>query len=157
MQADGYPSVVDMRRGTLAVVLTAARAYPAQFLRERKMMDITYAIAGNLQKRLVDMGDDTVAEIAMLPAILPTPWTPATAFNARLYADIEIQILATPTSAYIFQDSFDGINFIDCLLLDKSGSSLTAATGVGRYRLPGNCYLKARTGAGSTIFIRAGS
>ena len=121
------------------------------------MPDLSYTIAGSRQKRLVDMGDETFAEVTVLPNMMPTAWTPAITFNARLYSDVEIQIIGVPTTAYVFQDSLDGTNFNDCLLLDKNGSSLASIALTGRYRLPGNCFLKARQGAGATIFIRAGS
>lgn len=121
------------------------------------MPDYTYTTIGNRQKRLIDMGDDTFAEITALPNVLPISWVPSAAFNARLYPDVEIQIVGTPTTAYIFQDSFDGINFNDCNIWDKNGASLTQVTAAGRYRLPGSAYLRARQGTGSSLLIRAGS
>lgn len=107
--------------------------------------------------RLIDIGDDTVAEVTAAPTLWPTPWTPTTVFKASIYSDVEIQVIGTPSTAYIFQDSFDGVNFNDCYLLDRNGSMLIAATSAGRYRLPGNCSLRARQGAGSTFMIRAGN
>lgn len=121
------------------------------------MPDYTYTTVGNRQKRLVDMGDETFAEVTALPIVLPVNWVPATAFNARVYPDVEIQIIGTPTTAYIFQDSFDGTAFNDCLAFDMAGQSLATITAAGRYRLPGNCFLRARQGAGATLMIRAGS
>lgn len=121
------------------------------------MPDITFTSVGSRQKRLVDMGDDTFAEVSVLPILMPAAWTPATAFNARVYPDIEIQVIGTPTTSYVFQDSFDGVTFNDCSVWDRNGLALTAITAAGRYRLPGSCYLKSRLGAGSTILIRAGS
>lgn len=121
------------------------------------MTDISYTVAGSRQKRLVDMGDDTFAEVTVLPNLPPAAWAPATAFNARFYGDVEIQVIGTPTIAYVFQDSFDGTNFNDCLMLDKSGQSQQSIVAAGRFRLPGNCFLKARQGAGSTILMRAGN
>jgi hypothetical protein len=103
------------------------------------------------------MGDETFAEVTVLPVVLPATWTPTTAFNARLYPDVEVQVIGTPTTPYVFQDSFDGTNFNDCLLMDKSGTSLPSITSAGRFRMPGSCYLRARQGAGATIYIRAGS
>jgi len=103
------------------------------------------------------MGDETFAEITVLPISMPTSWTPATAFNGRMYADIEIQVIGTPTVAYVFQDSFDNINFNDCTAWDRNGATLASITAAGRYRLPGSCYVKARQGTGSTFLIRAGS
>lgn len=121
------------------------------------MPDYTYTTIGNRQKRLVDMGDDTFAEVTALPIVLPTAWVPTTAFNARVYADVEIQVVGTPTTAYVFQDSFDGSTFNDCLALDKTGLSLSSIVSAGRFRLPGNCFLRSRQGAGATIYLRAGS
>jgi len=121
------------------------------------MPDLTYTIAGSRQRRLVDMGDQTFAEVTVLPNVMPTAWTPATAFNARLFSDVEIQIIGAPSTAYVFQDSLDGTNFNDCLMLDKHGSGLASIALAGRYRLPGNCFLMARQGAGSAVYIRAGS
>lgn len=120
------------------------------------MPDYTYTTIGNRQKRLVDMGDDTFAEVTAFPTVLPSAWIPATVFNARIYPDVEIQIIGLPSIAYIFQDSFDGVNFNDCTLWDRNGLSLVQAATVGRFRLPGNCFLRARQGAGSTMIIRAG-
>lgn len=121
------------------------------------MADITYTTIGSRQKRLLDIGDDTYAEVTSLPALAPSAWNPTTAFNARIYQDVEIQIIGTPTTPYVFQDSFDGTTFNDCNLWDKNGMSLAAAQTAGRYRLPGNCFLVSRQGAGSTLMIRAGS
>ena len=121
------------------------------------MPDITYTSVGSRQKRLVDIGDNTFAEVTSLPIALPVPWTPASVFNAAVFGDVEIQLIGTPTTPYIFQDSFDGSNFNDCMLLDRQGSMLASINAAGRFRLPGNCFLKARQGAGATFFIRAGS
>lgn len=121
------------------------------------MPDITFTTVGSRQKRLVDIGDDTFAEVTTLPILMPTAWTPATAFNGRVYPDIEIQVIGTPTTSYVFQDSFDGAAFNDCNAWDRNGQTLTAITAAGRYRLPGSCFLRARQGAGATIMIRAGS
>lgn len=121
------------------------------------MPDVTFTSVGSRQKRLIDIGDDTYAEVTALPITMPLAWLPSNAFNARVYADVEIQVIGTPTTPYVFQDSFDGVNYNDCLAIDKSGSCLAALTGPGRYRLPGNCFLIARQGAGSSFYIRAGS
>lgn len=121
------------------------------------MTDYTYTTIGNRQKRLVDIGDDTFAEVTVLPNIIPVVWAPANVFNARVYPDVEIQVIGTPTASYIFQDSFDGNAFNDCNAIDKNGATLTSIATSGRFRLPGTCFLKARQGAGSTIYIRAGS
>lgn len=121
------------------------------------MPDYTYTTIGNRQKRLVDIGDDTFAEVTTLPVLLPVSWVPSSAFNARLYADVEIQIIGTPSTAYIFQDSLDGVAFNDCLVWDRNGQALASATSAGRYRLPGSGFLRARQGAGATLMIRAGS
>lgn len=121
------------------------------------MSDTTYVAIGNRQKQLMDIGSEIYAEVVALPNLAPTAWTPSTAFNSKVYADVEIQVVGTPTAAYIFQDSFDGTNFNDCAVWDKSGQLLRSVTIAGRYRLPGNCLLQARQGAGSTITICAGS
>lgn len=121
------------------------------------MPDIKYTTVGSRQKRLVDIGDDTFAEVTTLPISLPVTWVPATAFDARVYPDVEIQVIGTPTTAYIFQDSFDGTAFNDCNAWDRNTMVLSSITAAGRYRLPGSCFLRARQGAGSTIFIRTGS
>ena len=121
------------------------------------MPDMTYMSVGNRMKRLVDMGDNSFAEVTSLPILLPAAWNPATSFNGCVFADVEIQVIGTPTTAYIVQDSFDGTTFNDCSAWDRSGTSLATITTAGRFRLPGNCFLKARQGAGSTIYIRAGS
>ena len=121
------------------------------------MTDTTYMAIGNRQKVLMDIGADTYAEVIALPSMAPSPWHPATAFSARVYSDVEIQIIGTPTTAYVFQDSFDGTTFNDCAVWDKAGLPVASVTAAGRYRLPGNCFLKARQGAGSTLYIRAGS
>ena len=121
------------------------------------MSDVTFTTVGSRQKRLVDIGDDTVAEVTTLPILMPVAWTPTTAFSGRVFPDIEIQVIGTPTTAYIFQDSFDGINFNDCSAWDRNGQVLPSVSAAGRYRLPGSCYLRARQGAGATFMIRAGS
>lgn len=121
------------------------------------MPDTTYSTINNRLKRLVDLGDETYAEVTSLPAFQPAIWNPTTAFYARVYTDVEIQLIGTPTTAYIFQDSLDGVNFNDCNLWDKNGTMLAAVSVPGRYRLPGSCFLRARQGAGSTITIRAGN
>lgn len=121
------------------------------------MPDVTFTSVGSRQKRLIDIGDDTYAEVTALPITMPVEWLPSTAFNARVYADVEFQLIGTPTTAYVFQDSFDGINYNDCFAIDKNGAAVGALTAPGRYRLPGNCFLIARQGAGSTFLIRAGS
>lgn len=121
------------------------------------MPDVTYMTVGNRMKRLVDMGDESFAEVTALPMLLPATWTPSAVFNGRIFADIEIQVIGVPTTDYVFQDSFDGVNFNDCLVWDRIGTTLTAITSPGRYRLPGSCWLRARQGAGSTFMLRAGS
>lgn len=121
------------------------------------MPDGTYLTAGNRLKRLVDIGDETFAEVTSLPIVMPTAWVPSSPFNARVYPDVEIQVIGTPTTPYVFQDSFDGTSYNDCSVFDRSGTLLNVITTAGRFRLPGNCYLQARQGAGSTFMIRAGS
>jgi hypothetical protein len=121
------------------------------------MPDMTYLTVGNRLKRLVDMGDDSFAEVIALPMLMPVPWVPTTAFNGRVFADIEIQVIGTPTTAYVLQDSLDGSTYNDCNAMDRNGTVLTSITAAGRYRLPGSCYLRARQGAGSSIIIRAGN
>ena len=121
------------------------------------MPDTTYSTINNRLKRLVDLGDETYAEVTSLPALQPAVWNPADLFSARVYSDVEIQLIGAPTTAYIFQDSFDGINFNDSNLWDKNGMMLAAVAAPGRYRVPGNCFLRVRQGAGSTIIIRAGN
>lgn len=121
------------------------------------MTDATYMSIGNRQKVLMDLGADTFAEVIALPSLAPAPWTPSTVMSARVYSDVEIQIIGTPTTAYIFQDSLDGTTFNDCAVWDKAGLLVATITAAGRYRLPGNCFLKARQGAGSTVYVRAGS
>lgn len=121
------------------------------------MIDTTYTTYGNRQKRLIDMGDDTVAEVTSLPTFWPAAWTPTNGFNARIYADVEIQVIGTPTTPYVFQDSFDGTNFNDCNVIDRNGALIASVITGGRFRLPGNCWLRARQGAGSTLMIRAGN
>lgn len=121
------------------------------------MTDGTYVSVGNRLKRLVDIGDETFAEVTSLPIVMPTGWVPSAPFNARVYPDVEIQVIGTPTVPYIFQDSFDGTAYNDCTLWDRTGAPLNAITTAGRFRLPGSCYLRARQGGGSTFMIRAGS
>ncbi len=121
------------------------------------MTDTTFMSIGNRQKVLMDIGTDVYAEVIALPSLAPTVWNPATVLSARVYPDVEIQIIGTPTTAYIFQDSFDGSTFNDCAIWDKAGLPVTSIAVAGRYRLPGNCFLKARQGAGSTVYVRAGS
>ena len=121
------------------------------------MPDTTYLTIGNNMKKLMDIGGDTFAEVIALPSLAPAPWTPTTVLDARVYSDVEIQIIGTPTTAYIFQDSFDGTTFNDCAVWDKTGLPVTSIAAAGRFRLPGNCSLRARQGTGSTIFVRAGS
>jgi hypothetical protein len=121
------------------------------------MTDTTYTAIGNRQKVLMDIGTDIYAEVIALPSLAPTTWIPTTVLSARVYADVEIQIIGTPTTPYIFQDSFDGTTFNDCAVWDKAGLPVTSAAVAGRFRLPGNCFLRARQGAGSTVYIRAGS
>jgi hypothetical protein len=74
------------------------------------------------------MGDESFAEVTSLPILLPTASNPATAFNGRIFADIEIQVIGTPTAAYILQDSFDGTTFNDCNAWDRSSTALTTIT-----------------------------
>ena len=121
------------------------------------MPDVTYTSVGSRQKRLVDIGDETFAEVTTLPFIAPSIWSQATTFNARIYSDVEIQIISTPTTAYVFQDSFDGVTFNDCMARDKNSLPVISVATAGRFRLPGNCFLKARQGAGSIVYIRTGS
>lgn len=121
------------------------------------MADTTYTAIGNNQKQLIDIGSNTYAEVMSLPRVAPVAWVPTTSFDARLYPDVEIQIIGAPTTPYVFQDSFDGVNFNDCLIWDRNSASIASATVAGRFRLPGNCFLRARQGAGATLQIRAGS
>ncbi|WP_226019323.1 hypothetical protein [Novosphingobium sp. FKTRR1] len=122
------------------------------------MPDIMYPIVGDRVKRLRDMGDGTFAEIGAQAAVLPVSWaTPSTPYDGRLFGDVEIQLIGTPSTAYVFQDSLDGTNFNDCYAFDKNGMPLSAVGAPGRYRLPGNCFVKARVGTGATFMIRAGS
>ncbi len=121
------------------------------------MPDTTYLTIGNNMKKLMDIGGNTFAEVVALPNAGPAIWLPSNSFNAQIYSDVEIQIVGTPSTAYIFQDCLDGINFNDCNAVDKNGMLIAAVATAGRFRLPGNCFLKARQGAGSTIYIRAGS
>ena len=87
------------------------------------MTDITFTTVGSRQKRLVDMGDETFAEITALPMLMPTAWVPSSTFNGRVYPDIEIQMIGTPTTAYVFQDS--------CFLPARQGAGATVLIRAG--------------------------
>lgn len=89
-------------------------------------------------------------------AIYPATWaTPSTAYDARAYPDVEVQLVGTFT-AYTPQRSFDNINFFPCNASDKDGNPLSSITTAGIYRLPGNGYLKLASGSGATVTLRVG-
>lgn len=91
-----------------------------------------------------------------MAAIYPATWsTPSTAYDARPYADVEVQLTGTFT-AYIPQRSLDGSTYTNCLAYDYTGAPLTAISTAGIYRLPGNGYLKLIAGTGATVTIRVG-
>jgi hypothetical protein len=91
-----------------------------------------------------------------LAAIYPTTWaSPSSSYDARPYADVEVQLTGTFT-AYTPQRSLDGTNFVPCNAYDKNGNAITSITAAGIYRLPGNGYLKLASGSGATVTIRVG-
>ena len=121
------------------------------------MPDITFTSVGSRQKRSLDIGDATFAEVTALPITLLVAWLPSTSFNARVYADVEVQLIGTPRMPYVFQDSFDEVSYNERLAINRNSAALASLTVPGRCRLPGNCFLIARQGAGSSFYIRAGS
>ncbi|WP_408590487.1 hypothetical protein [Novosphingobium sp.] len=120
-------------------------------------MDFTYPIAGNQLKRLQSRGDGTVAEVVALGSLAPSPWSSDTPFDATLYPDVEVQIVGTPTTPYIFQDSLDGVSWNDCMVGGRLGQQLASVTTAGIYRLPGSHFVKTRQGAGASAIIRCGA
>jgi len=75
--------------------------------------------------------------------LLPATWSPpSTAFDARLYSDIEIQVVTTPSVAYAPQRSLDGTNFVATNAYDKDGNTVTSITAAGIYSLDGGGYLR---------------
>ena len=92
-----------------------------------------------------------------MAAIYPSAWaTPTTAYDARPYADVEIQVIGTPSVAYTPTRSFDNATFTACNAYDKDGNALSSISAAGIYRIPGNAYLKMGAGSGSTFYIRVG-
>jgi hypothetical protein len=75
--------------------------------------------------------------------LLPATWSdPTTAFDARLYTDIEIQVVTTPSVAYAPQRSLNGTDFPPCNAYDKDGNTVTSITAAGIYSLDGGGYLR---------------
>lgn len=93
-----------------------------------------------------------------LKIILPETWTtPTTAWDVRDYADVEVQFVGTPSTAYQPQRSLDGTNFVNTLAFDQAGNSYATITAAGIYSFDGNGYLRFSAGAGSTLTRRAGA
>lgn len=96
-----------------------------------------------------------------LPVILGEAWTtPDTnIFDARRYADVEIQVTAL-TGTATCQWSLDGTTFVPVDIyegaLGKTGNVIASITAPGRYRLQGNAYLKLTGQSAITVYRRAG-
>jgi len=88
----------------------------------------------------------------------PSTWVdPSVAIDLTPYADVEIQIVGTPSTAYVPTRSLDGTNFVACNAYDKDNTTVTSISAAGIYTLKGSGFLKMSAGAGSVITIRAGS
>ena len=88
----------------------------------------------------------------------PSTWTdPSVAIDVTSYADVEIQIVGTPSTPYVPTRSLDGTTFVACNAYDKDGTVVTSISAAGIYSLKGSGFLKMSAGAGSTIYVRAGS
>ena len=86
-------------------------------------------------------------------------WTsPSTAKDLRIYGDVEIQVIGTPSAPYIPSRSGNNSNFVPSIAYDgDTGNPLTSITAAGFYRLIGTGYMKFTAGAGSTILLRSGN
>lgn len=88
----------------------------------------------------------------------PTAWpNPSSGFSAVEYGDVEVQVVGTPSVAYVPQRSLDGTNYVACNAYDKDGTTVTSISAAGIYFLPGGGWLKLITGSGSTLTLRAGA
>lgn len=96
---------------------------------------------------------------AALPRVLPTTWSTPTATpqDARLYGDIEVQFVGTPSTPYTPVRSLDGTNFVAANAYDKDGNAVTSINAAGIYSFDGGGYLKFSAGAGSVLTMRAGA
>ena len=93
-----------------------------------------------------------------LALVTPYAWTdPTVAENFTQYGDVEIQIVGTPSTAYVPTRSLDGTTFVACNAYDKDGTVVTSISAAGIYSMKGGGHDKFSAGAGSTITIRAGS
>jgi len=93
-----------------------------------------------------------------LALVTPYAWTDPTAAEVFIqYGDVEIQVIGTPGTAYVPTRSLDGTTFVACNAYDKDGTVVTSISTAGIYTLKGGGHLKFSAGAGSTIFVRAGS
>lgn len=79
--------------------------------------------------------------------IIGSAWaTPTVAQDVRLYSDVEIQVVGTPSVAYTPQrslnstDGSDG-NYVACNAYDKDGNAVTTITAAGIYSLDGGGWL----------------
>lgn len=117
---------------------------------------IALATADGTASRLRDIGDGTFAEVMALPAIVPEVWSvPGTAFDVRLFSDVEVQFAGAPGTPYQPQRSLDGSTFVNCLAYDEAGNSYSTITAAGIYSFTGGGFLRFSVGAGSTLTRRA--
>lgn len=94
----------------------------------------------------------------LLAGIRPETWTtPTTVWDVRDYADVEVQFVGTPGTAYQMARSLDGTNYLPIPGYSGDGTENATITAAGIYRFSGNGYLKFTAGAGSTLTRRAGA
>ena len=95
--------------------------------------------------------------------IIGTAWAdPTIAQDVRIYSDVEIQVVGTPSVAYTPQRSLNSTtgsdgNFVACNAYDYQGNAVSTITAAGIYSLDGGGWLKLTGGSGSTFTIRAGA
>jgi len=88
----------------------------------------------------------------------PSIWVdPSASLDLTPYPDVEIQVIGTPGTPYVPTRSLDGTTFVACNAYDKDNATVTSISTAGIYTLKGGGYLKFSAGAGSTIYVRAGS
>lgn len=86
----------------------------------------------------------------------PVLWDePATPRNFIKYAEVEIQVIGTPGTAYQLQRSFDGENFSDYQPRDVLFERYATITAAGFYVVEGGAFIKFSAGEGATIQVRA--
>ena len=102
------------------------------------------------------MFDNNSTKGIQLSYSTPSTWaTPSVPLSFFKFADVEVQLTGTITTAYTPYRSLDGVNFVPCNAADKDGAFLTSISNAGIYSLPGSGWLYFPAGAGATITVRA--